>query len=460
MSGKAVSALLPDYRAPLAGTRGAAAHAGAAADAPTRHNWLLYAFLFLLPLQNLQTGYMPNLGGGLNFLNVGFGLALAGALYCRGTITRWSSVHAWIIAYVAYACFSLYIGYMNVHTETDEHFGLLKDSMLAVMIVFVVQMSATDWNSIRRIVLVTLLPLPYILRVTWNQHASVSSWHYNDGLRISGTFSLLGANEYAAFCVTMAIVLFALLLAAKFSWRWRALLAAGIGCVVLGVLWSYSRTAYVALMLGSVAVILLWRARWKMIVPLIAAALLLPALLPKSVVERFDSTTIAEGQRDESTEMRFEFWEIAWNNFAEHPLFGSGYHTFHHSEINPLGKDTHNFFMRELTEKGLFGAMITFGMFLAMLRASWRTLRNSPPGGMAYALGLGMVGAWLALVIGNCFGDRFTYYPVIGYFWAYLGLMLKARELSESEREAAPAPPAAVPPPVRRYAQPRSAFNG
>ena len=452
-----MSAPLPEYRPGTARARSEMADAGA--QTRTRHNWLLYAFLFFLPLQNLQTGYMPNLGGGINFLNVGFGFALLGALYCRGSITRWSPVQAWIIAYVVYACLSLYVGYANVHSDTEDHFSRLKDSMLAVMIVFLVQMSATDWSTVRRTILVTLLPLPYILRVTWNQHASVSSWHYNDALRISGTFSMLGANEYAAFCVTMAIVMCALLLAVKLSWRWRALLLVGLACVALGVMWSYSRTAYVALLLGIVAVVLLWRGRWKMIVPLVLAALIMPAFLPKSVIERFDSTTIAEGKRDESTEMRFEFWQIAWDNFTEHPLFGSGYHTFHHHEINPLNKDTHNFFMRELTEKGLVGFVITIGMFFAILRASWRTLRESPPGSLAYALGLGMVGAWLALVIGNCFGDRFTYYPMIGYFWAYLGLMLKARELVGNE-QAAPAAPAPAPRPVRRYAQPWSAING
>lgn len=456
-----MSALLPDYAA-SARTRmppaAAAAHlARSAARAP--QNWMLYAFLFLLPLQNLQTGYMPNFGGGLNFLNIGFGLALIGAWLCRGTITRWSSVQNWILAYVIYACISLYIGYANVHSDTAEHFGLLKDSMLAVMIVFLVQMSVSDWRTMRRVILVTLLPLPYMLRVIWNQHGSVSSWHYDDALRISGTFSLLGANEMAAFCVTMAIVLLALLLAVRFAWRWRAALVVGLGCMAIGVMWSYSRTAYVALILGVCAVVLLWRGRWKMMLPLIAAALVVPALMPASVVERFDSTTIAEGKRDESTELRFEFWEIAWDNFTGHPLFGSGYHTFHHHEINPLNKDTHNFFMRELTEKGLVGLCITLGMFFAILRACWRTLRDSPAGSLAYALGLGMVGAWLALVVGNCFGDRFTYYPMIGYFWAYLGLTLKARELVVLERasEAAPVP---APLPVRRYARPRTAVDG
>lgn len=454
-----MAAQLPDRHAIVAGT--VRPPLGAAARAPAsekvRHNWILYAFLFFLPLQNLQTGYMPNFGGGINFLNVGFGLALLGAFYCRGKLSRWSSVHTWVIAYVAYACFSLFVGYSNV-SDTDEHFNILKDSMLAVMLVFVVEMSVSDWTSIKRVIITTLLPLPYILRVTWNEHNSVSSWHYNDALRISGTFSLLGANEYAAFCVTMAIVMFGLLLAAKLSRTWKLILVGGIACVTMGVVWAYSRTAYVALMLGIVAVLLLWRGRWKMIAPLFVIALMLPAILPTSVVERFDSTTIEAGKRDESTEMRFEFWQLAIDNFENHPLFGSGFQTFRHHEINPFDMDTHNFFMRELTEKGILGIAITLGLFIAILRACWRTMRESPSGTLAYALGLGMVGVWLALVLGNCFGDRFTYYPMIGYFWVYLGLTLKARDLASVPVVDSSQPTSDVAPPPR-FAQPRTSAH-
>jgi len=421
-------------------------------------NWLLYAFLLLLPLQNLQTGYMPKLGPGLNFLNIGFCLALFGAWRCGGSIVRGSSVHRWIVAYVGYAFLSLYIGYSNVHSETDEHLSMLKDAMLAVMLVFVVQMSVTSWSTLRRVIAVTLLPLPYMLRVTWDQHASVATWHYKDSLRISGTFSELGANEFASFCVMMAILIFALLLAVRVSLRWRVLLGIAIACVVLGVVWTYSRTAYIALMLGLVCVVLLWRGRWKMALPLFAAALVLPNVLPVSVIERFDSTTLEEGKRDESTENRFEFWSIAWDNFAAHPLFGSGYHTFHHPEINPRQTDTHNFFMRELTEKGIVGALITFSMLLSILHACRRTMSRAPAGTLAYALGLGMVGAWFALIVENFFGDRFSYYPMIGYFWVYLGLTLKARELLENERPATATPaPAKLRP---QYAVPLSARGG
>ena len=80
-----------------------------------------------------------------------------------------------------------------------------------------VQMSVRDWNGVRMVVLSTLVPLPYIVRVVWSQHSSVASNSYTDDLRISGTFALLGANEFAAFCVTVAVVLFALLMACRVS---------------------------------------------------------------------------------------------------------------------------------------------------------------------------------------------------------------------------------------------------
>ena len=458
-----MSVPLPE-RAPLlpsAGVRAAALRRPSAlAAAKPRNNWPLLVFLFLLPLQNLQTGYMPNLGGGLNFLNIGFAGALLGAWYCRGKLTRWSAVHGWVVAYLAYACMSLYIGYGNVQSDTDDHFGVLKDSALAVLLVLVVQMSVTDWSTMRRVIIAMLLPLPYTLRVVWNQHSSVSSWHYSDNLRISGTFSLLGANEFGAFCVMMCVLVLALLLAAKLARTTRVLLALALACAALGVMWMYSRAAYVTLILGVLSVVLLWRGRWKMALPLVAAALIVPAVMPTAVVERFDSTTIEAGKRDESTEMRFEFWEIAWDNFTEHPVFGSGFHTFHHHEINPHDMDTHNFFMRELTEKGVVGFLITAGMLFAILSACWRVMIDAPAGSVAYALGLGMVAAWLALVVGNCFGDRFTYYPVIAYFWAWLGLTLKARELIAADTRATEAPPVQRAWPQRQFAQPRRASSG
>lgn len=419
-------------QAPSGAVADAAAAPLDAAPARSRHNWALYAFLFLLPLQNVHTGYLPNLGGGLNFLNLGFGLSLIGAWMMRGRLAGNEPVNRWMLVYAAYAVVSLFVGYQYV-SDTGHHFNVLKDHLVGISLLYLVQMSVSDWNAVRRVVLATILPLPYIAKVTWIQHASVSSWNYSDDLRIKGTFVLLGANEFAAFCVTVAAVLLALLLATRASRRWKLLFAGGIACMVLGVMYAYSRTAYVALILAAVAVALAWRGRWKLMLPLFLLAAFAPVLLPASVVQRFDSTTVEADQRDESTELRFEFWQIAWDNFTAHPLVGTGFQSFRHPEINPHRMDTHNVYLRTLTEGGIIGGVILLGLLLAVLRTAMREMSAAANGTWRYALALGLVGAWMGLVCGNIFGDRFTYYPMIAYFWTYVALVLKARHLPREE---------------------------
>jgi O-antigen ligase len=443
-------------RSPTPSRTAAALLAGTVVSgAQAKHNWFLYAFLFLLPLQNIQTGYLPKLPGGLNFLNLGFLFALYGAWRIRGHLATWSPVHRWVWLYLGWCVVTLFVGFALVPSSGDlERVNKLKDMAVGVLLLFVVEMSVTDWASMKRMILVMILPLPYILRVTWSEHASVAGYAYNDDLRIHGTFSLLGANEFASFCVTMSLVLFAILLAAKLSRIWRVLLVAGIACMIMGVLWTYSRTSYVTILLGAAVIVLFWRGRLKLAVPVMLAFLIVPPLLPHSVTERFDDTHVEGKQVDESTELRYVYWGVAWQEFTHHPLTGIGYGTF--NTANPYGKDTHNFFLRELAEKGLPGFLITIGLFINLGWVSWRTYRDCPPGTLGYALGLGMCGAWPALMVTNFWGDRFTYTQMIGYYWVFLALCLKARELAVAERVAATAPgvAAATATPAQRHARP------
>jgi O-antigen ligase len=440
----------------VAATSGADAAPRAAESRRKRNNWFLYLFVFLLPLQSSQEAHLPSLPGGVNFLNIGFALSLLGAWYCGGKLARWTGLHRWILLYLGWSFVTLLVGLSLFPTPTDAHrFNTLKDSLIGILLVFVVQMSVTDWTTLKRVLLATALPLLYILRITHSEYASVARWHYSDKLRVSGTFTTVGANEFGAFCVTTALVMFALLIATKWPRRWRLLLAAGVISMVLCILWTYSRTAYATVLIGGVCMLLLWRGRKKMAIPLLLGLLIVPSYMPHAVVERFDSTHVEGPQADTSTEMRYVFWDVAWDHFKMHPLVGTGYRTF--ASYNPYKMDTHNFFMRELVEKGLVGFVIIVGLFLSMARICWRCFRDSPHASLAYALGLGMCAAWIALVIGNIWGDRFTYTVMIGYFWVYLALTLKAREFALGERaaEEPSQPPATV-----RTTAPRPLLRG
>jgi O-antigen ligase len=411
------------------------AEAAPAATRRSRNNWFLYLFIFLLPLQSSQEAHIPSLPGGINFLNVGFALALLGAWHCGGKLARWTGLHRWVWLYLGWSFVTLLIGLSLFPTPDDTlRFNTLKDSLIGVLLLFVVEMSVTDWTTFKRVLLATTLPLLYILRVTHADHSGVARWHFSDKLRMAGTFTTVGPNEFAAFCVTSALVLFALLIATKWSRRWRALLVAGVISMVLCILWTYSRAAYATVLIGGVCMLLLWRGRKKMVLPLLFGLLVVPSFLPHAVVERFDTTHVEGPQADSSTEMRYVFWDVAWDHFKMHPVVGTGYRTF--ASYNPYKMDTHNFFLRELVEKGAVGFVIMLGLFFSMARVCWRCFRDSPHASLGYALGLGLCAAWIAMVIGNIWGDRFTYTQMIGYFWVYLALALKAREFALDERAA------------------------
>lgn len=408
-----------------------------------RHNWALLLFVLLVPLQNVHVDKLPNLGGGLNFLNVMFVGALLMAMRVRGGLVQGTGINGWMAAYMVTAVVSLLVGYATV-IDPSAHPNLLKDHLVALSFLWLAQMSVVDWGGIRRYLLATLVPLPYMAYVVWNQHSAVSSWHYDHALRVSGTFSLLGANEFAAFCTTMFLLALALLLVLRVGLGWRVVLLGALACAGVGVVLTYSRTAYVAVLAGTLLILALRHRRAQLVAPVLALLLLAPAWLPYSVVERFQSITVEEDSADKSTADRFKYWGIALERFTQYPVLGVGYHAFHHAEVNPYRTDTHNFFLRELAEKGIFGLVVLFGLLAAVWRTLWRLYKRTPHGSWPHGLAMGLLAALLALCISNLFGDRFTYYPMIAYFWLYVGLALRAVQLQREQRgRQLPAQPAA-----------------
>ena len=411
---------------------------------PARQNWALYLFVIMIPLQNIYVQYVPNLGAGLNFLNLMFIAAFLMALRCGGGLVRGTGVNGWVMLYLAGGVLALMIGLGNV-ADPSVHGHSLKDKSIAVTFLFLAQMSVTDRTGLKRMFLASLVPLPYMFYVLRNQSAAVSAWHYTDHMRISATFMDLGANEMAAFFVTACLLAFGLAIgASRVAWVWRAIYAMAAGLTAVGVVLSYSRTAYIAILAGLAVILLLSKARLKLLLPALALLVVLPVFMPPAAVERFDSISIEEETRDESTDSRFVFWKEAVHHFKENPLVGIGFHTFHHPEFSSAEMDVHNFFLRELVEKGLLGGLILLGLLWSVSRLLWRGLAIARPGSWYGGLMLGLAGAWVALLIGNVFGDRFTHYPMIAHFWLYLGLALRGLQLRYAELDSRPPDPERV----------------
>lgn len=400
-------------------------------------NWPLLVLLFLMPLRNIQIQYLPSFGGGLNTLNILFFLAFVHAMRHGKKLEVKPGINGYLIWYLISYLVALFIGYQFLGDAGQGNINHLKDQMLPILLVFVIQRSAVDEVQWRRILIAILLPLPYCFKIVWSQYASVSSWHYSDDLRIRGPFMDLGANEMGAFMVSASLIAMCCLITAWKYTRFRYFCLIVFLCAGMSVVYSYSRGGYLAFLFGAIVVIFKYRNTAKILVPIIFIGLIGIANLPASVTERFTTIGANKESRDESAESRFVFWEVAFARFGEKPVLGWGYRTVQDPRINPHKMDTHNFYVKMLVEGGLV-AFITFVSLLIMLwRMGSRTINWEKNDGFRNAVSLALVGTTAALMLGNMFGDRFSHYPMITIYWVLVGLVsvTESRRLSELRRE-------------------------
>ncbi|MCP5325514.1 MAG: O-antigen ligase family protein [Oceanospirillaceae bacterium] len=397
---------------------------GAVTGSEAKTNWPLIILIMLMPLRNIQLQYLPNFGGGLNVINILFFLSVLHVMFNGRKPEVKPGLNKFLVWYIFTNIVALGFGYSFLSPNTAGLWNAMKDSLIPVFLVYVVQRSAVDIIQWRRIFLASMVPLPYFAKVVWSQYISVSSWHYSDNLRISGTFMDLGANEMGAFSVMMALVCIGCLITCWDFKKWRYAFIIALICALIGLLYSYSRGGYLAFIVGFAVIFFKYKNTKKLIMPILLIVIIGLFNLPPSIEERFSSIQPEKGQeRDESAESRFVFWNLAFSNFYKSPLFGYGYHTAQDPRLNPFQMDTHNYFVKMLLERGLLG----FFTFIVLLKIFWnlakRNLRWEENDDMTNGMILGMCGVIMALVVGNMFGDRFSHYPIITNFWIFIGLI-------------------------------------
>jgi O-antigen ligase len=390
--------------------------------APT--NWPLLLLVAMMPLQNIYLGHVPRLATGINFLNLMVLLSFVWwKLNPSLAVSTRTPLHRPIFGYVTILVLSCFYGVITLGYMGEGHLNSLKDMLIPVLLFFVTVNSVRDRRGIVWVLAASMIPLPYMFHTFRHQLHSVFRWHYDNDLRlVKGTFMELGSNEFAAFFSAYTLVLMALIYHIKVLWV-RVVLGFLTVLNLYCLMYSYSRGSWVGFLAG-VAVVTWFFNRKLALAAGMAVFLTWSVLLshfPVSVQERF-STMLGEEQveEDHSAMSRFELWSIAFDEFKKDPLFGIGYHTFHH--VNPFGKDTHNYFVKVLTEQGIVGLSFLALVFWRGFATSRRLYRESDDP-LLKALGIGMVGCTAALFVGNMFGDRFSHYPLITYFWVYLALV-------------------------------------
>ena len=386
-------------------------------------NWPLLLLIIIMPLRNIQLQYIPNLGGGLNIINVLFLLSFAHSLIYGKKLEEKPAINSYLVWYILSSIIALAFGYSYLNENTNGLWKALKDSLIPVFMVFVIQRSILDDVQWRRVLIAMLLPLPYMFKVVWNQYLSVASWHYSHDLRIAGTFMDLGANEMGAFSAMMALVSLGCLISCWSLKKWKYIFLVCFVCASLSLLYSYSRGGYISFLLGSLVIIFNYEHRKKLYLPLTIIVVLFMFNLPKSVEERFSTINASDEERDESADSRFVFWGIVLAKYMERPIQGFGYHSAQDKRINPHEMDTHNYYVKMLVERGLIGFLTFIFLLKAFKKLIKEKLKTVNSGSIKYGVVLGLLGAWYALVLGNMFGDRFSHYPISTNLWVIIALI-------------------------------------
>jgi probable O-glycosylation ligase (exosortase A-associated) len=163
------------------------------------------------------------------------------------------------------------------------------------------------------------------------------------------------------------------------SW-WQK--AVGFGAAALmahAILFSFSRGGMLALVITGVAAFLLIPKRPSYYVIFALAVALVVRLAGPAVIERFSTTFVEAGQRDESADSRIRLWRACWDSMKKHP-FGVGPNHF------PLiadrygfrrGKEAHSVWLQIGAELGFPGLLFLTLFYGSCIVRLWPYTRES-----------------------------------------------------------------------------------
>lgn len=398
--------------------------------------WGLMLLVAMIPQPNIWYK-LQDYPGGYNFIDFLFFSVLIGMVVQRKGFASAGNSFV-ILFFVAVSYFALW----NSSIRFDLPLPITTSNVLLpdwknyaqMILLYFLVLNVFKTEAQQKLVVVLMSSVMLLMSVRSFRNFSAGDVFRYDR-RAGGPFEAvgLGPNHFGAFVAVVGAVLLGLLLFDK-DLRRRLLYG---GTVLFGLhplFFSYSRGAYVGAM-GALGVFGVLKKR-SLLALLVVLLFVWKAVLPASVVDRIMMTETAGGGLDPSAAHRVELWDHAMDLFEEHPVFGIGFGGFGFTV--PAGEltDTHNFYMKTLSEEGVVGIVLLAFVFLRALLSGWRLYRRgaSP---FQQGLGFGFLGAVIACMITNLFGDRFSYFALGGYFWVFWGLVdrgfLLSREAVEPE---------------------------
>jgi len=383
-----------------------------------------YGLLFLIPLLPLQNVFVKlyqfPLGKDFNDILL-MGMIIGWFLYKNSKkehLFEKSSYNKILILYLIFTYIILwrgssYLGFSPPLSPADSRVQNWKNYMILPLLFFLTFNNLKDLKDLKQLFLFMCFSILLMNFYTIRQISWITAWWSR--VKLHGTFVWLGPNEVAAFYATYTFVLLGVFLLVKEK-KWKIMLGILILLNFYCDLFLFSRGAYLATLLGFLFISVIRQK--KLIIPLIIILIFWQSVLPKEVVERLQFTK-QEGQLDPSAQTRLILWQESIKYFKENPLIGVGFNVFQHLGLK---RDTHNVYLRTLAEQGIIGLVFLLLIMILAFKRGWNLYKNAKDRFLK-GLGLGFCACVIAVMVGNFFGDRWTYLQLGSYFWVFLGMV-------------------------------------
>jgi O-antigen ligase len=398
----------------------------------------LFYLIPLLPLQNImiKLRYFP-LGKDLNDILI-IGMLIGWIIYAHSTRRQFAektSYNKIILFYIIFTYFALWRGSsflgMGIPLNPADPRMQTWKNYIILPILFLLTLNNIKDKKEMKILLIIMCASMFLMNFyTIRQISWVTAWW--NRFKITGTFYWLGVNEVAAFYATYTFILIGLFLLIK-DIRWRIFLGLLILQNIFCDMFLFSRGAYLATIAAAFLIAIL---RERKLLPILVVMLIFwQVFMPVDVVERIEASQQETGELDTSALKRLDYWQQSIEYFKYSPLLGLGFNTFSYLGYR---RDTHNLYLRTLAEEGLIGfsfLILIIGLAFKRGLLLYRRARD----GFLKGLGLGFCACVVAVMVGNLFGDRWTYLPLGAYFWVFLGMVERGNLIAVSaENGAAP----------------------
>lgn len=403
-----------------------------------RVRWALAIVILLLPLRNVVEK-LHGLPGGSQIIDLLFFSMIIGWVISSSSSKPFmdkSSINTPVIIMIIYLFISLLVGTYSLTgglmiDKGETRVQDWKNFTLLPVLFFLLVNNLPDRKWVMKIFWIMMFALLLVNYYTVSQIASYSA--LESRVKITGTFQFLGPNEVSAFLNQNTVILGGIYFFLKRSWQKLALL----GLIMVNcycILFLYSRGAYLGLCAGFLILFLL--KNQKMLIPLILILALWQVVLPEKAIERIKGTTNEYGELDESSELRIIMWEKGMELFKASPVVGIGYGVFRLKDFGTGLKDTHNIYVKILVEQGIIGFILFLVVVFAIAKQGFYLYQKGADD-FSKGLGLGLMASMLTLLINNFFGDRWAYFELSAYIWAFAGLAARLSNLKPEEETVA-----------------------